>query len=1211
MHILSPPRLIRTIDIADRALSVRHVENHLHGALVSIDLDCSENLFYGHKKLFVKFCLSFKTQIQDGFHRPVAIKEAKVGYFRSDNDIKKIITTDTKLPTLDIEDCHDMLKDGRVEVKMEQPPDASSIRIVVLLDAYPSSMELSAHLSTPPTSPDGAAQSSRAYMSASRSFNASSPDDDRLQRLLCWTAALGYTKLFAAYLDQGPSVLIMEDELGWTPFSWAAFSGQGPVIQLALLRGGTLSSRKKTAKGPSPLEAAARSQDQDIFDTFLKTLKYLKELNSDQPDPEEMPKPEDLPKLTVEELDEELKEAVSREQMSTIGRLVELLQPDSGREPWLAQRMVQAAAEGDLCLVQVLKSRGADINCKVQRRTRERRYAQFSHADGRMTTPLMEAILNGMAHVAEFLIIHGAEDDEALRTAVHSSQHSTIRALLHAGTPVTEAARQQLIEIASESRDSTTLMLLKLEKGTGKLATYNNLHRKVDKQFEATVVTFFENRQPTFQELSVDELMQKEERCFDRSKTSFKWFHLPANNMKWAEALIGKIHHDDPAATSKVFDPKRWAKRQHEGELGSAHARFMIPACHDFSEAFKHKKGLGHDNNDRHVLLFMPYLHWDEEEKMRERARLIAENASGLRGDEILPHEWKPRREELLMTEYLFNETTPDPNSRHVLHVRRTLDQSLYHNLIDTRIRDGDQAVHRYPGNGGNKEQRPIIMVDQLWLWILVGPSGKADTVVTCFPSRDWYDVGMDKDTTQAGPILDERRTTDVLQITKSYLQQRPNAVKSPYDLAGVIASRCSRALLDHSSDMLNFAEVYENSISSIMDEEAVLFNTFNTLMQTRSKVYEQASKPNETENGPVIENDSEVTPLLQRANPNRDLSKTIKDDLDTLESILKELLELKQSETAEPDKTNWPQKFTWRRLDSQPSPADKFLSGKKQSIESWEQDCAHYRAFARDKEIPDDDDLKGLSKATGEAKIKQLIALLEKFGRFYVLDITKEITLLRLIKDIQDELAMMEKVFAEQQELLESLGRIIHTMDRHNPDIHDEVHTRSPNTKSSCRSGIGRSRTGESQSLLMDRSHGDYDTDDDPLLGDEDFPTVGLPGTVSQDTNNTSIKQTQSIRRMYERAKNTNSALNTLVDLKQKQNNMIDTRTARLQAEQSHLMTLEAEKQGRTLMVFTIVTIVFLPLSFIAAFFAIPTKEFDNSSLTLGYVSKVTCELL
>jgi hypothetical protein len=39
----------------------------------------------------------------------------------------------------------------------------------------------------------------------------------------------------------------------------------------------------------------------------------------------------------------------------------------------------------------------------------------------------------------------------------------------------------------------------------------------------------------------------------------------------------------------------------------------------------------------------------------------------------------------------------------------------------------------------------------------------------------------------------------------------------------------------------------------------------------------------------------------------------------------------------------------------------------------------------------------------------------------------------------------------------------------------------------------------------------------------------------------------------------------------------MIDTRTTRLQAEESHKMAQESESQGRTLMVFTVVTIVFV----------------------------------
>lgn len=258
----------------------------------------------------------------------------------------------------------------------------------------------------------------------------------------------------------------------------------------------------------------------------------------------------------------------------------------------------------------------------------------------------------------------------------------------------------------------------------------------------------------------------------------------------------------------------------------------------------------------------MPYLHWDEEEAMQKRSEFLAERSKKppeplaetsqeeselLTGSSLSAPPCRDHggdggsrtelkfAEKMLLEKYLPSDGNGDLNSRHVLHIRRTLDQSLYHNLKDTTIRDSDQTVHRYQKKLNKEkfdegqdplEQDPLtaIMVDQLWLWILVGPSGKAEAIVTCFPSRDWSDVGMEaSDTATTGPgqksekILDQRRTTDVLQITRSYIQQRPSAVKTPYDLAGVIASRCSRALLDHSTDMLNFAEVYENSISYIV----------------------------------------------------------------------------------------------------------------------------------------------------------------------------------------------------------------------------------------------------------------------------------------------------------------------------------------------------------------------------------------------------------
>ena len=49
------------------------------------------------------------------------------------------------------------------------------------------------------------------------------------------------------------------------------------------------------------------------------------------------------------------------------------------------------------------------------------------------------------------------------------------------------------------------------------------------------------------------------------------------------------------------------------------------------------------------------------------------------------------------------------------LHVRRTLDQYYFPTLEDTSARDRDQVVYR----GTKKGRARIVMVDQLWLWII------------------------------------------------------------------------------------------------------------------------------------------------------------------------------------------------------------------------------------------------------------------------------------------------------------------------------------------------------------------------------------------------------------------------------------------------------------------------------------------------------------
>lgn len=52
-----------------------------------------------------------------------------------------------------------------------------------------------------------------------------------------------------------------------------------------------------------------------------------------------------------------------------------------------------------------------------------------------------------------------------------------------------------------------------------------------------------------------------------------------------------------------------------------------------------------------------------------------------------------------------------------LLHIRRTLDQSYFLHLKDTTQRDRDQVVYRATKKQGNLAR--VVMVDQLWLWIL------------------------------------------------------------------------------------------------------------------------------------------------------------------------------------------------------------------------------------------------------------------------------------------------------------------------------------------------------------------------------------------------------------------------------------------------------------------------------------------------------------
>lgn len=166
------------------------------------------------------------------------------------------------------------------------------------------------------------------------------------------------------------------------------------------------------------------------------------------------------------------------------------------------------------------------------------------------------------------------------------------------------------------------------------------------------------------------------------------------------------------------------------------------------------------------------------------------------------------------------------------------------------------------------------------------------------------------------------------------------------------------------------------------------------------------------------------------------------------------------------------------------------------------------------------------------------------------LLDIGDETDLLTEIKDIRDEIAMILKVLDDQRSVHELLSPLLH-------DVYAASHTRQTPLK----------RATKDLALLL-KNHA---TD---------------------------------LSRLDTQASRIYTSITDLLDLKQKHANAFEARFARDQAAGT-------ARQSQTIMVFTIVTIIFLPLSFMAALFTINVREFphqpggDQPSLPLGWVVK------
>ncbi|KAI1327096.1 hypothetical protein F5Y16DRAFT_203129 [Xylariaceae sp. FL0255] len=322
-------------------------------------------------------------------------------------------------------------------------------------------------------------------------------------------------------------------------------------------------------------------------------------------------------------------------------------------------------------------------------------------------------------------------------------------------------------------------------------------------------------------------------------KPDITWIHIPANNMFWVEALMRNLAEvsQDRKRYLNLISKEVWHNQLHESLHGSFHGRFMKPYCGKLVGRFSQStedRDLAASNRD--IVLYMPYIHWESEPMKKEMDKAIQEIESDLALNrknvkKLWRRYYTPRRKagekadedvsaakvtpdiRLLETYLYLSGTAP-------LHVRRTFDQFQYYMNDDTTARDSDQVVSRYFHRRYEDMTIPIMMVDQLWMWVIGN-----DTIVTCFPKR-WDNPEAAKETTSQ--ILDTGNILHSLLDRLKFKFREP--VLSNTDLADMIMARCLGLHSDRSqwnNERHRYLEIFEHSINYVADEEIRRFSYF------------------------------------------------------------------------------------------------------------------------------------------------------------------------------------------------------------------------------------------------------------------------------------------------------------------------------------------------------------------------------------------------
>ncbi|KAF7533567.1 hypothetical protein G7054_g6956 [Neopestalotiopsis clavispora] len=249
---------------------------------------------------------------------------------------------------------------------------------------------------------------------------------------------------------------------------------------------------------------------------------------------------------------------------------------------------------------------------------------------------------------------------------------------------------------------------------------------------------------------------------------------------------------------------------------------------------------------EKNVAIFLPYLHWETSSRRAEMVKVINEATgadSNTRRKRLLLSQAVHKALEMKKSKNEANIKNKTPrlerkqhlarylfaaarmaeeidyaadekllrekvNTHPPLHVRRTLDQYYFLTLDNTSERDRDQVVYR--GTRSLSSTTRVVMVDQLWMWIL-----DDNTIITSFPRR-W---GRNKPD-----------PSGVHKSLRDRLGQKTEVIKSIHHLAMIIMDQCSRVFFDRTRPLDQRPEVmdlFAAAIGTVTEKTRIAYDHF------------------------------------------------------------------------------------------------------------------------------------------------------------------------------------------------------------------------------------------------------------------------------------------------------------------------------------------------------------------------------------------------